>query len=84
MLLSMHTVTLEHARLHFDSLVAEAAAGEEIVIESGQKPLVRLVAAFPASPRQQTLTDWLEDARQRPAPAGMTTDSLLEATRSEL
>ncbi len=84
MLLPMHTVTLEHARLHFDSLVEEAASGEEIVIESGQKPLVRLVAAIPVPPRQQALTDWLEGARQRPAPAGMTTDSLLEATRSDL
>jgi antitoxin (DNA-binding transcriptional repressor) of toxin-antitoxin stability system len=84
MIAVMHTVTLEHARIHFDSLIKEVAGGEEIVIESGQQPLVRLVPAVPLSPRHQALMDWLERTRQRPAPAGLTTDTLLEATRSEI
>lgn len=80
----MQTVTLEHARAHFDSLVKEAADGEEILIESGQKTLVRMVSAKPVPPRQQALADWLGRTRHRPAPKGVTTDSLLKDTRSEI
>jgi antitoxin (DNA-binding transcriptional repressor) of toxin-antitoxin stability system len=82
--LPMHTVTLEHARIHFDSLVEEAAGGEEIVIESGHNALVRLLPAVPAAPRRQALAEWLERTRQRPAPQGVTTDGLLKETRSEI
>jgi antitoxin (DNA-binding transcriptional repressor) of toxin-antitoxin stability system len=80
----MHTVTLEHARIHFDSLVQEAARGEEIIIENAFLPLVRLGPATPASAPQQPLADWLERMRSRPAPQGLTTDGVLKETRSEI
>ena len=47
------TVTLEEAALQLESLVKEAAQGEEIVIVNGEMPLAKFVAAEPnRQPRQ--------------------------------
>jgi antitoxin (DNA-binding transcriptional repressor) of toxin-antitoxin stability system len=75
---------MEQARIHFDSLVKQAAGGEEIIIESALHPLVRLGPVDCASTRQQPLADWLERTRRRTAPEGLTTDGLLKETRSEI
>jgi prevent-host-death family protein len=49
----MKTVNMHEAKTHLSRLVEEAAAGEEIVIARGGKPLVRLVAvAASKGPRQ--------------------------------
>ena len=80
----MHTVTLEHARAHFDVLVDEAAGGEEILIEDSHRPLVRLVAAVSEDNRRMKVGEWLAQARERPAPKGLSTDGLLKENRSEV
>jgi antitoxin (DNA-binding transcriptional repressor) of toxin-antitoxin stability system len=43
----MHTVTLEEARTHLPELVAEAAAGGEILITENDKPVAKLAAPPP-------------------------------------
>src|SRR5688572_21738769 len=49
----MKTVNMHEAKTHLSRLVEEAAAGEDIVIARGGKPLVRLVAvAATKGPRQ--------------------------------
>lgn len=80
----MHTVTLEHARAHFDALLDEAVAGEEIVIEDSRRPVVRLVPAVPHAGRQAQLAEWLSQARRLPAPEGLSTDAVLRENRSEI
>ena len=81
---AMHTVTLEHARAHFDALLDEAVAGEEIVIEDSRRPVVRLVPAVPHVARQTQLAEWLSQARQLPAPEGLSTEAVLSENRSEI
>ncbi len=41
------TVKLYDAKTHLSTLVTEAAAGEEIIIAKGRKPMARLVPLAP-------------------------------------
>jgi prevent-host-death family protein len=50
----MRTVNISAAKMHLSRLVKEAAAGEEIVITKGGKPLARLCPLAPA-PRKRVL-----------------------------
>jgi prevent-host-death family protein len=50
----MRTVDIRTAKTHLSRLVEEAAAGEEIVITKGGKPLARLCPLAPA-PRKRVL-----------------------------
>jgi len=50
----MRTVNISAAKMHLSRLVKEAAAGEEIVITKGGKPLARLGPLAPA-PRKRVL-----------------------------
>ena len=50
----MRTVDIHAAKAHLSRLVEEAAAGEEIVITKGGKPLARLCPLAPA-PRKRVL-----------------------------
>ena len=45
------TVTLEEATAQLESLVKEAAQGEEITIVNGDTPLAKIVAAVPPKRR---------------------------------
>ena len=46
------TVTVHHAKTHLSRLIAQAEAGEEVVIARGDKPAVRLVPVKPAPRRK--------------------------------
>ena len=50
----MKTINIHAAKTHLSRLVEEAAAGEEIVITKGGKPLARLCPLAPA-PRKRVL-----------------------------
>ena len=50
----MRTVNISAAKMQLSRLVKEAAAGEEIVITKGGKPLARLCPLAPA-PRKRVL-----------------------------
>lgn len=39
----MATVTVHHAKTHLSRLIADALAGEEVVISRGSEPVVKLV-----------------------------------------
>lgn len=39
----MSTYTVYNAKTHLSSLIAEACAGEEVIIARGKRPLVKLV-----------------------------------------
>lgn len=52
----MHTVTVEYAKTHLTELLEEVAAGEDIVIESNNRPLARLVAERVTTPETATST----------------------------
>lgn len=49
----MKTVTVHKAKTTLSQLIAEAEAGEEIVIQRGQEPVVRLVPISGAAPRRR-------------------------------
>lgn len=48
----MKTVTVHKAKTHLSQLIAEAEAGEEIMIKRGQEAVVRLVPVATAPKRQ--------------------------------
>ncbi len=47
----MDTVNMHEAKTHLSKLLKRAAAGEEIIISNGGKPIARLVGVEPAAPR---------------------------------
>ncbi len=47
----MTTFTVHQAKSQLSKLLAEAEAGEEVVIARGSKPVARLIAFEPRSPR---------------------------------
>jgi prevent-host-death family protein len=48
----MKTVNVHEAKTHLSRLLAEVEAGEEIVIARAGKPVARLTAAEPVTPRR--------------------------------
>lgn len=51
----MSTVNLHAAKTHFSRLVAEAEAGEEIIIAKAGKPVAKLVPLGPARGKKRKL-----------------------------
>ena len=49
----MKSVNIHAAKTHLSSLVERAASGEEIVLAKAGKPLARLVAYAPRTPRRK-------------------------------
>ena len=49
----MKTVTVHAAKTHLSKLIAEACAGEDVVIARGRTPVVRLVPVRRAAPRRR-------------------------------
>lgn len=49
----MKTVTVHKAKTTLSQLIAEAEAGEEIIIQRGQEPVVRLVAINASAPKRR-------------------------------
>jgi len=47
------TVTIHAAKTNLSKLIAEAQAGEDIIIARGKQPVVRLVPVEPPAPRRQ-------------------------------
>jgi prevent-host-death family protein len=45
--------TIHQAKTHFSRLIKEAEAGKEVIVMRGKKPVARIVAAEPASPRRR-------------------------------
>jgi len=56
----MATVTVHEAKTHLSRLIAEAMAGDEVVIARGKQPMVRLVPVNAPPPAKREL-GWLRD-----------------------
>ena len=48
-------VGIHEAKTHFSKLVKQAAAGQEVVVENGGKPVAKIVGYRPTAPRQPGL-----------------------------
>jgi prevent-host-death family protein len=49
----MTTVNVEEAKTHLSRLVAQAAAGEEVIIAEAGKPIAKLVSIVPSKPQRR-------------------------------
>jgi prevent-host-death family protein len=49
----MKSVTVHKAKTTLSQLIADVEAGEEVVIQRGQQPVVRLVPVHATSPKRQ-------------------------------
>jgi prevent-host-death family protein len=49
----MKSVTVHKAKTNLSQLIADAEAGEEVVIQRGEKPVVRLVPVGEPTPKRQ-------------------------------
>lgn len=54
----MHVANIHEAKTHLSSLIARAAAGEEILIARAGKPVARLIAYQGEKPPQRIAGIW--------------------------